>query len=295
MIVSASRRTDIPAYYSEWLMNRIRDGFVLVRNPFHPSQIGRVSLDPASVEAIVFWTRNAEPLIPSLRELDRLGYRYYFQYTMVHYPRIFERSAISLSKKIDRFRKLSQGVGPDRVIWRYDPIILSDLTDLAYHRSHFEEIARALEGSTHRCVISFLDVYRKTKKVLEGLRREKDIRVVDRHHHEGKVRELSAAFAETASTCGFEIFTCAEAFDLEDYGIHHGKCIDDELLNRLFGLNLSIPNDTGQRRLCGCVESKDIGSYDTCPQGCLYCYANATAELAQRNFARHDRLAPSLL
>jgi len=295
MIVSASRRTDIPAFYSEWFMNRIRDGFVLIRNPFRPTQIGRISLDAATVDAIVFWTRNAEPLIPHLDELDLMGYGYYFQYTVVHYPRVFERSSLPLSQKVERFKRLSERVGPDKIIWRYDPIILSNLTDQRYHQVHFREIARVLRGFTHRCIISFLDIYRKTKKALDILREKKDTRVVDIHQHEAKIREISGFLAEFGRDCGFEIFTCAEAFNLEDFGIRHGKCIDDELLNRLFQRNLSLPKDKSQRKLCGCAESKDIGVYDTCPYGCIYCYANTSPELAQKNFHRHNSHAPLLL
>lgn len=295
MIVSASRRTDIPAFYADWFMNRIRSESVLIRNPFRPTQISRVSLDPARVDAIVFWTRNAEPLIPHLDELDVMGYRYYFQYTLVHYPRVFERSSVTLSRKVEGFRRLSQRVGPDKIIWRYDPIIMSNLTNQAYHEDHFEEIAKGLRGFTHRCVISFLDIYRKTEKALHILKKKGDIRVVDLHHHEAKVREISDAFAEMGRDCGFEIFTCAEASNLEASGIRHGKCIDDDLVNRLFGLDLSIAKDKGQRRLCGCVESKDIGAYGTCPHGCIYCYANTNPELARRNFHRHNKHAPLLL
>jgi len=295
MIISASRRTDIPAFYSEWFMNRVRDGFALIRNPFRSTQIGRVGLDAARVDAIIFWTRNAEPLIPYLDELDRMGYRYYFQYTLIHYPRAFERSSVSLSRKVERFRRLSRRVGPERIVWRYDPIILSNLTDQRYHARHFEEIARALRGFTHRSVISFLDIYRKTKRVLDGLKRKNGLRVVDIHQHEGMIREISGLLSEVGRGCDFETFTCAEPFDLEDFGIRHGKCIDDELLNRLFGLHLSVPKDKGQRELCGCAESKDIGAYDTCPHGCVYCYANSSHKSARRNFHMHDSRAPLLL
>ena len=295
MIVSASRRTDIPAFYAEWFMNRIRQGFVHTRNPFRPTQIGRVSLKPATVDAIVFWTRNAEPLVPHLDELNRMGYHYYFQYTLVHYPKVFEGSSVSLSQKIDRLRCLSQRVGSERIIWRYDPIILSNLTDQRYHESLFLEIARALRGFTHRCVISFLDIYRKVGKALEKLNREQGVSVIDIHQHENKAREISRLLSQVGRDCGLEILSCAEPFNLEEFGITHGKCIDDELLNRIFGLHLSSPKDKHQRALCKCVESKDIGAYDTCPHGCIYCYANSCQELAQSNFRRHDRQSPFLL
>ncbi len=295
MIISASRRTDIPAFYSSWFMNRIRDRFVLIRNPFNPTHIDRVTLDPANVDAIVFWTRNGEPLIPHLAELDRIGYPYYFQYTLVHYPSLFERSSLSVSEKAEKIRKLSQRVGRDKVIWRYDPIVLSNLTDLAYHQCHFQEIAEALRGYASRCVISFLDIYRKTRKAIDRLGKEKGVRVVDIHQDEAKARKIATFLAEIGRSCDLEIVTCAEPFDFRDIGIQPGKCIDDDLLNRLFGLKLSTPKDRGQRKLCRCVESKDIGAYDTCPYGCIYCYANSSLKSAQRNFQRHESTTPLLI
>jgi hypothetical protein len=294
MIISVSRRTDIPAFYAEWFLNRVREGFVLVRRPFRPRQIERISLAPMDVDALVFWTRNTDPLIPHLDELDSRGYRYYFQYTVVHYPKSLEKSPISLSQKIERFRKLSERIGPERIIWRYDPVILTILTDQEYHRRCFEEIANGLRGFTHRCMISFLDVYRKTKQKMAELSGKEVMRLIDLHQDEEKARELSRLFSERGREYGLELFTCAEPFDLEDLGIRHGKCVDDKLIGRLFGLDLSLPKDKGQRRFCRCVESKDIGTYDTCPHGCVYCYANTSDELAQRNFQRHDAYAPML-
>jgi len=294
MIISASRRTDIPAFYAEWFMNRVKDGFVLIRNPFGATWVDRVSLKPADVDAIVFWTRNAHPLIPYLDDLDRVGHRYYFQYTLVHYPTVFDESTVPLSQKIDRFRRLSQRAGRDQVIWRYDPIIFSDVTDLHYHQDHFKEIAEALRGFSHRCVISFLDIYRKTRRAFDRLQRESGVRVLDIHRHEEKIREISRALGEVARHCDFETVTCAEALNLEDFGIRHGRCIDDELLTRLFGLNLSVSKDRGQRKLCRCVESKDIGAYNTCPSGCIYCYANTSFDSARRNFQNHQTTSPLL-
>ncbi len=294
MIISASRRTDIPALYTEWFMNRVKDGFVLIRNPFRPNQTRRVSLGAAAVDAIVFWTRNAEPLIRYLDELDLMGFRYYFQYTLVHYPKVFECSPLSLSQKIERFRFLSNRVGSSRIIWRYDPIILSSLTDQGYHKKWFEEIAKALSGFTRRCVISFLDIYPKMRRALNRLHREEGIIVTDIRHHDPKVGEISKFIGEVGRNHGFEVVTCAEQFDLEEFGVHHGKCIDDELLNTLFGLHLSVSKDKGQRRLCRCVESQDIGAYNTCPSGCIYCYANTSFGSARRNFQNHRTTSPLL-
>jgi hypothetical protein len=295
MIISASRRTDIPAFYAEWFMSRIRSGFCLLRNPFRPTQIARVPLDPASVDAIVFWTRNAQPLIPYLAELDGMGYRYYFQYTLVHYPGIFERDVTSVSQKLQRFRSLSQRVGPHRIVWRYDPIVMSNTTDHRYHVTQFETIARTLRGSTSACVISFLDLYRKTERSLDRLRQEKNIGVIDVRGRTMEMAALLRSFSTIARECDLEVTACAEPLDLESLGVHRARCIDAERINRLFGLHLSLEKDKSQRRLCRCVESKDIGAYDTCPYGCIYCYANTSPELAQKNFHRHRSDAPVLI
>jgi hypothetical protein len=295
MIVSVSRRTDIPAFYGEWFLNRVREGFVLVRHPFRPKQIERVSLSPEDVDALVFWTRNADPLLPYLDEMDSRGYRYYFQYTLVHYPRFLERSSGSLSRKLQRFKRLSERIGPERVIWRYDPVILSNLTDREYHRQYFEKIGQSLKGFTDRCVISFLDVYRKTRQKMVQLAKEENLRLIDLHQDEAKAREISCLLSEIGQRLALKLLTCAEPLDLEDLDIRQGKCIDDDLIRELFGLELSLPKDKGQRRFCRCVESKDIGAYDTCPHGCVYCYANTSDDSAQRNYQRHDARSPMLL
>ena len=172
MIISASRRTDIPAFYSNWLMNRIRDGYCLVPNPHNAKQVSRVSLHPNDVEAIVFWSKNPAPLLPHLGKLDKLGFHYYFQFSLNDYPRALEPNIPSLNDRVATFKDLSRLVGPLRVVWRYDPIIISDVTPFEFHRERFTWIAEELKGATHRVMVSIVDFYQKTERRLSQLEKE---------------------------------------------------------------------------------------------------------------------------
>ena len=292
MIISASRRTDIPAFYAAWFMNRVAAGYCEVPNPFNPAQISRVSLKPEDVEVIVFWTRHPLPLLPHLPELDRQGYRYYFQYTLLDNPSQLDPGMEAVRDRLDAFRELSDRIGPDRVIWRYDPIVLTAATGLSFHRATYSRLARELAGRTHRCVISRVKVYRK---VLERLRELADDRFASPETAHPEMPELLRYIAETANENGMDVVSCASEEDLRPYGILPGKCVDDEYIRRIFGLRVTSRKDPSQRTACGCVVSRDIGMYDTCPRGCRYCYATNNAGRAIANHRRHDPAAPSLL
>ena len=292
MIISASRRTDIPAFYSEWFMNRLKAGYLLTRNPFNKNQVKRVSLLSSDIEAIVFWTRNADKLVPKLSELDSMGYAYYFQYTITGYPRPLEKSVPNPLSAIETFKKLSDFLGPNRVLWRYDPILVSSLTDIDEHKRLFEKIAGLLHGRTKRVTISFADFYKKTErnlKAVEGLEFT-DITTVPL-----ALWNLAQFMADVASAHEFEIQTCSERIDLSNCGITHGKCIDDRLLKDEFGIYASGQKDNNQREECGCVKSVDIGDYNTCLHGCSYCYATHNRELAAKNSSHHDSESPFLI
>ncbi|MGB4338202.1 MAG: DUF1848 domain-containing protein [Bacillota bacterium] len=293
MIISASRRTDIPAFYSEWFMNRIRAGYCLVANPFNPKQLSRVSLLPGDVDAIVFWSKNPAPLVRHLNELDAAGYRYYFQYTICDYPAELELHVPPLDHRIATARRLADLLTPRRVIWRYDPIIVSNNTDIAYHRRAFSRLAAALEGATTRVVVSLADYYAKVRRNLGNLERA-GWRFQECSDMETECRELLAWMAQTASEHGMEIQSCSEAVSLADIGIKAGKCIDDGLLNELWGIPLSR-KDPGQRDACLCAVSKDIGANDTCLHGCRYCYATASLARAQARRRMHDPASPILV
>jgi len=302
MIISASRRTDIPAFYSRWFINRIRDGYCLVPNPFNKHQINRISLTPADVDVIVFWSRNPRPLFSSLRELNEAGYRYYFQFTLLDYPAMIDRHSPSVFRSLDTFRELAEKIGPERVVWRYDPIVLSEITSFTFHTETYDRLSQALKGYTTRSVISFLDLYPKIRRRMAEIEsqggRLLPVAQTDQKTNPEvgeKIGDFVSRLAHIASANGIEIVSCAEKLDLQPYGVRPGKCIDDELIQKVFGLRVSPVKDPGQRTKCGCVISKDIGMYDSCLFDCRYCYATSSFERARLNYSIHDPESPSLL
>ncbi len=292
MIISVSRKTDIPAFYAEWFINRVRAGYCTVPNPFNPKQISRISLKPEDVAVFVFWTRNPRPLMRYLDELDERGYKYYFQYTLLDNPRELDPKSPSLKVKLDTFRELSQRVGQRRVIWRYDPIVLSSITTPEYHLERHAYIANQLKGYTFRNVISIVDEYKKTQKRTEALIKQGiEFYEWDPEKYGDFVRKL----VENAQRNEMEIVSCAEPIDLQIFGVRKGKCIDDDIVAELLGCEWEYHKDKGQREACGCTESRDIGMYDTCLFGCVYCYATSSFEKARLHYKEHDPNSPSLL
>lgn len=295
MIISASRRTDIPAFYAPWFMNRIRAGFCTVPNPFNRNQVSRISLLPQDVDVIVFWTRNARPLLEHLTELDERCYRYYFQYTILDNPRPVDQKTPPLEQAIATFQAVTEHAGPQRVIWRYDPIVLSEATGVAYHLDRYAAIAEQLAGCTTRSVISVLDRYKKAETRLRRVA-EQGIAILEEPADAWPgLAPLMAGLVEIATTHGMEIVSCAEEIDLARYGVRPGKCIDDDYIYAAFGLRVGGTKDPSQRAACGCVASRDIGMYDSCLFGCQYCYATSSFDRARANHATHDPLASSLL
>jgi hypothetical protein len=270
MIVSASRRTDIPAFYAEWFVRRVRAGYCEVSNPMNPRQVTRLSLLPEEVDAIVFWTRSPRALLPRLAELDARGLRYYFQFTLCGYGPPIETRPPPTTTAIDTFRRLASLLGPDRVIWRYDPLVFSEVTTVDFQLKNFEGIASALDGFTHRCILSIWDNYRKLASRLETLTAQ-GVRL--RQPTQEEIASLIPRLAEVCAAHGMEAVSCAEEMDLVPYGVKKGKCIDDELIGRLFGTEVCHKKDGTQRSACGCVQSRDIGIYNSCLFGCAYCYA----------------------
>lgn len=293
MIISASRRTDIPALYSHWFMNRVRAGWCLVPNPMNPRQVSHVSLKPDDVDAIVFWSKNPAPMLAHLDELDNSGFRYYFQFTINDYPEALEPGIPSLDDRIPTFLKLNEHVGPLRVIWRYDPIILSNMTNVDLHREKFASIARRLQGATHRVMVSIVHFYKKSERRLSKLEQSGfsfDKEAVSSHHIGFLIRDL----ASIAKQHNMEAFTCASERDFTEFGMPPGRCIDGSLLHRLWGLPGNYPKDPYQRKHCRCSVSKDIGINDTCIQGCPYCYSTMSNEIAQRRYKEHNPDSPAL-
>lgn len=295
MIISASRRTDIPAFYAQWFINRIRAGHCTVPNPFNRKQISHISLCPEDVTTIVFWTRNPQPLIPYLKELDQLGYRYYFQYTVMNNPRLIDTMTPSLSSSLGIFKKLSDLIGPEKIIWRYDPIVISNITGIEFHTDTYKNIAEALRNYTQRSVISLLDIYPKLKKRLKALK-DNGVEIVDYNKKfDKRFDELLFTLADVAEQNKMEIVSCAEDPDLTKYNIQPGKCIDDDYIKRVFGIDVSYKKDPFQREACGCVVSRDIGVYDTCLSGCQYCYATTSFEKAKVLHENHNPDSTSIV
>lgn len=285
MILSVSRRTDIPAFYSDWFFNRLKEGFVYVRNPMNIHQVSKITLSPDVIDCIVFWSKNPKPMLPRLYELK--DYMYYFQYTINPYDKGIEGGVPKKEGVINTFKELSDKIGPKRVIWRYDPILLTEKMDMEYHIRYFTEIAKRLQGYTETCVISFVDLYKKTQTNLQGTQA--------RELSFNEMLELAAKLFIVARQYGITIQTCAEEIALETVGIKHGKCIDNALIEDLLGLKLVVSKDPNQRKECGCVQSIDIGEYNTCAHGCRYCYANFKESVVAQKRALHDPKSPLLV
>lgn len=286
MIISASRRTDIPAFYGEWLLYRLREGYVLVRNPFNPRQVARISLDPQVVDCLVFWTKNPAPLLPLLDAIDRLGYRSYFHYTVTSCERSLERNLPTKGERLAVFRRLAERIGPERVLWRFDPIIFTREQGPDAVLREFAELARVLCPFTRQCTISFLSLYRKCQRNLRGI----DLLSLVDSEKISFVRQL----ATIAGQNGISLKACSDPFLHEQCGIESAQCIDGRLVAELLGQPMRIPKDKGQRPGCGCVASVDIGAYDTCAHGCRYCYANISDRTVAANRKAHDPRSPLL-
>ena len=285
MILSASRRTDIPTYYFDWFCNRIKEGFVYVRNPMNIHQIGKIALSPDVVDGIVFWTKNASPMIDRLDELR--DYIYYFQFTLNAYGKDVEPNIPSKNDiVIPAFQKLSQKIGKDKVIWRYDPILFNQNYTVEYHVKYYKMLVDKLAGYTEKCTVSFLDLYRNTQRNIAQLE------IVNPTIQQKK--ELMQKFSEIAKAAGIYIDTCAEDIDLSKFGIRHAHCIEKERFERLGDYKLTVEKDKNQRPECGCIASIDIGAYNTCKNGCLYCYANFSQNTVSKNYSLHDLNSPLL-
>lgn len=285
MIISASRRTDIPTYFSEWFYNRVKEGFLYVRNPMNAHQISKINLSPDVVDCIVFWTKNPIPMIKRLDELE--GYDYYFQYTLTGYGKDMEANLPDKKQAlIPAFQELAGKIGKKRVIWRYDPIVFSDRYTPEYHLKAFKQIAEALNGYTEKCVISFVDVYVKNKKNMSAVNAYEMT--------QEQLEDFAKSLSDIARDNGMVVATCAELIDLSKCGIEHNQCIDKKLIEEIIGCKIGGSKDKVQRKECGCLESVEIGTYNTCQNGCKYCYANYSPESVKDNCRNYDPKSPLL-
>lgn len=285
MILSVSRRTDIPNYYSEWFLNRIKEGYLYVRNPLNFHQVSKIDISPQVVDCIVFWTKNPEPMFHKLEQLK--DYQYCFQFTLTGYGKDMEPNLPHKREQmIPIFQRLSTMIGSNKVIWRYDPIVITETYSEEYHLKAFHEIASKLNGYCNRVVISFVDLYAKTKKNMKAFQ------IIDRNQNE--LMSFATKLGEIASNNRMEIATCAELIDLSSCGINHSSCIDKNMIEEIIGGPIKVEKDKNQREECGCVGSVDIGTYDTCLNGCKYCYANYSDERVKVNSALYHDQSPIL-
>lgn len=284
MIINTGSRTDIPAFFSSWFYNRIREGYVLVRNPYYPEQILRYRLDPDVVDCLCFCTKNPEPMLERIGELDEFRQLWYV--TITPYGQDIEPYVPHCRDVIRSLQKLSQAVGKEKVIWRYDPVFITEKYDLKFHLKMFREMAEMLSGFTTRCVISFIDLYEKTRRNFPQAGRVQ----------EKERLEIGASFAETGEKTGIRIMTCCEGSELELYGVDCGGCMTQEVIEKAIGVNLQVPaRSRNIREGCSCLLGADIGAYNTCSHGCLYCYANYDRESVEYNRKQHDSESPLLI
>lgn len=270
VIISASRRSDIPALYADWFEQQLRQGWVTVKNPYNARQIKRVSLKKENVEAFIFWTRYPRPLFHCLDILDEQQIPYYFLITINNYPSVLEPRLPEIDRVMRTVDQLSRRIGRMRIIWRYDPIVITEQTPASFHRENFSNLLHELSPCCHRVIVSTIDFYAKVKSRFQKM----GLRIMDREKHRDLYDPLLTFIRTRTVESGLEIQGCAEKrADKGVTDIPNGKCIDNQILNRLFSLNVTYDKDKNQRPLCRCHHSVDIGSYNTCSFGCLYCYA----------------------
>lgn len=287
MIISASRRCDIPAYFSEWMQNRLTEGHVKVKNPFNSKQIRNVSLKAADVDAFVFWTRNPSHFDACMDFLDDNGFSYGFQYSLTGYDRAIELGMPDKNLQIERYLSLAERIGADRIIWRYDPIVMSEKLTDDWHKKNFYYIAKALQNNVKTIVISFVDIYKSVASDMAklGLNTPTD----------DEINDIAEFIGRTSNEFGFNVQTCCEKADLLKYGIKEGGCISREWIEGFTHDSIDMIKQKHQRNGCNCVDSVDIGVYGMCPVYCVYCYANRNRSTVNRNFKSHDKDSEFLL
>lgn len=286
-VISASRRTDIPTFYMPWLMNRLAAGAVQVPNPYN-GQMYTVSLLPEDVHSIVFWSKNFAPFVPFYGELADRGYRFYAQYTITGGPRALEPHVPDWTRGVATFKQLAAQTSPRHVLWRFDPIVLTNELRPDFYLKRFREIAAALHGATERCTFSFATYYGKVARRLKlaGIAYQEPPLAVQ--------QQMVAAMAAIAAEHGLTLYACCQEH-LINGQVKQARCVDGDLLADLFPDRPLVKASKPTREGCGCVVSKDIGSYDTCPHGCLYCYANQSHSAALDTQRQHDPTSEALL
>lgn len=284
MIINTGGRTDTVQYYTPWLLKRFEEGYVLARNPLFPNKVARYELDPEKVDCVVFCSKNYRPILPRLHEItSRLNT--YFHYTITAYGRDIEPGVPSIGESLETLIELSRLVGPQRVAWRYDPVLLTREYTIQRHLETFGEMAEKLAPHIDRCVFSFVEMYKKLETNMPELI---PLTAEDKE-------ELAKGMGAIAAKQGITLQTCGKSGDFTGYGIHSSGCMTLDILGKANGVAFRDRKHKGLRQGCQCIESRDIGAYDTCLNGCKYCYANKTPRKALENFKLHDPESPLLL
>ena len=283
MILNTGLRTDIPGFFSEWFYNRIEDGFVYVRNPYAKNQIYSYRLDPELIDCIIFCTKNPKPMLENLEKIDK--FNQYWHITITPYEKEIEPNVPPMNDVLESFKYLSKKLGKENVTLRYDPIFINEKYTLEKHIESFEYIINSLSDYTTEAIISFIDLYEKTKRNFPKAREvTKDERL-----------KLGKEFAQIGKKNNITIKTCVEGTELDKFGIDSSGCMTKEVIERAINKNLNIPKQKARNGECYCLLNNDIGEYNTCAHGCLYCYANSNKKLVKRNLKLHDPKSPILI
>ena len=283
MILNTGSRTDIPAYYSNWFYQRIKDGYVIVRNPYNPTQVTKYILSPDVIDAIVFCTKNPAPMLDRLDELK--DFDMFWFVTITPYGKDIEPFVPDKDAVMDSFISLSRTVGPAKMSWRYDPIFIDEKYDVDFHINAFRKMSEKLKGSTNQVVVSFIDLYEKTKKNFPGV---KSVSFSDQEM-------LIDAFSKIARENNMQIHLCCEREELVRDNVDASGCLSQGVLEDATGTHLKVPKPQNARAECQCLLGADIGAYNTCGHGCKYCYANYDRETVVYNMKHHDPMSPLLV
>lgn len=290
MIISASYRTDIPAFYGDWFRRRLQAGSVQVQNPYNARQVSTLALTPEAVDGFVFWTRNVQPFLPVLEEVAARGFPFIVQHTVLGYPRSLDRAVVAPERAVAALHRVAERFGPATVVWRYDPVLFSDLTPPAWHQDTFGRLAESLRGATDEAVVSFTQVYRKTARNMAAAAERHGFAWTD--PADDAKRALLTALAGHAEAAGLRLALCGQPHLLVP-AVAEAACVDAGRLARVAGRPLRAAARP-HRKTCACAESRDIGAYDSCPHGCAYCYAVRDPEAARQRHRAHDPSAPAL-
>lgn len=284
MIISASYKTDIPAFYGRWFLNRLNAGYCKMVNPFNRHQISTISLRRADVDGFVFWTKNIGPFLSVLREVHNRAFPFIVQYAINGYPRALESRVVDAQQSVAHMKSLAADYGSKVCVWRYDTIVFSSLTDFGFHQRNFERLAADLEGVTDEVVVSFAQVYKKTLRNLDSAAQEHGFSWEDPSSEEK--RKLLVELRDMAKARKMNLTVCSQP-GLVVEGTAEARCVDARRITEVSGRLVSAELK-GARKECGCFYSRDIGDYDTCPHGCVYCYAVNRRELALQRYREHD-------